>query len=115
MTKIGRPLPVEYLIVDLPAAFAKDPSFMFNDDSPLAKVQFSIENRTLIGENQDFNSLKEYMKQFPTYRFIDAMTNFHLLVFLATNQTVNFDVSKRFYNFLRFFFKIFLCVKECYW
>ena len=52
MTKIGRPLPVEYLIVDLPAAFAKDPTYLFNEGSPLIKKYFPIENRADIGESQ---------------------------------------------------------------
>ena len=52
MTKIGRPLPVEYLIVDLPAAFAKDPTYLFNEGSPLIKKYFPIENRADIGELQ---------------------------------------------------------------
>ena len=52
MTKIARPLPVEYLIVDLPAAFAKDPIYTFNEESPDIKSSFPIENRTDIGESQ---------------------------------------------------------------
>lgn len=94
MTKIARPLPVEYLIVDLPAAFAKDPVYIFNEDNPLIKEPFPIENRQEVNENQDFNALKNYMKQFPIYRFLEAMSNFHLLIFLMTNQTVNLEVSR---------------------
>lgn len=86
-------MPVEYLIVDLPAAFAKDPIYTFNENSPLVKLNFTIENRLELGESQDFESLKNYMKQFPTYRFLDAMNDFHLLIFLVTNQTVHFDVK----------------------
>ncbi len=52
MTKKARPLPVEYLIVDLPAAFAKDPFYSFNDGSPLVKTPFPVENRSEIGELQ---------------------------------------------------------------
>lgn len=92
VTKIARPLPVEYLLVDLPAAFAKDPIYTFNEASPLLKTSFPIENRAHIGESQNFDSLRAYMKQFPPYRFIDAMSDFHLLIFLITNQTVHFDV-----------------------
>lgn len=69
VTKIARPLPVEYLIVDLPAAFAKEPSYMFNENQPFIKEQFPIENRHEIGEMQDFNGLKNYMHQFQSYRF----------------------------------------------
>jgi hypothetical protein len=39
-------------------------------------------------------SLKRYMDQFPSYRFLEAISNFHLLIFLATNQTVHFDVRR---------------------
>lgn len=93
VTKIARPLPVEYLIVDLPAGLAKDAYYSFNDDNPQLKFCFPIENRANIGESQDFSSLQKYMNQFPSYRFIEAMSNFHLLIFLITNQTVHFDVS----------------------
>jgi nuclear protein localization family protein 4 len=93
VTKIGRPLPVEYLIVDLPAAFAKEAVYMFNESGKSSsKTSFPIENRADIGEAQDFVSLKAYMKQFAPTRFIDAMSDFHLLIFLITNQTVHFDV-----------------------
>ena len=33
------------------------------------------------------------MKQFTSYKFLDAMSDFHLQIFLLTNQTVPFDVS----------------------
>lgn len=91
VTKIARPLPVEYLIVDLPAAFAKEPSFYFNDGCPLVKTSFPVENRTEIGEAQTFDSLQSYMKQFQNYQFLEAMSDFHLLIFLITNQAVHFD------------------------
>ena len=91
VTKIARPLPVEYLLVDLPAGFAKDPIFSFNDDNPVMKFNFPIENRTTVGEAQDFSSMQRYMNQFPSYKFLDAISNFHLLIFLITNQTVHFD------------------------
>ncbi len=53
VTKIGRPLPVEYLIVDLPAAFAKEPIYTFNQNSSkYSKSAFPIENRNNFGEVQ---------------------------------------------------------------
>jgi hypothetical protein len=42
---------------------------------------------------KDFEALSKYMKQFPENRFLDAMTNFHLLLFLVTNETIPFDAS----------------------
>lgn len=91
VTKIARPLPVEYLIVDLPAAFAKEPNYKFRDNS--TKTVFSVENRSEIGETQDFNSLNNYLKQFPSNhnKFLEAMSDFHVLIFLATNNTVHFN------------------------
>lgn len=50
VTKIARPLPVEYLIIDLPAAFAKEPSYTFKDN--LSKEKFPVENRNDIGHGQ---------------------------------------------------------------
>ena len=51
VTKIARPLPVEYLLIDLPAAFAKDALYTFNEGAML-KSTFPIENRNNLGENQ---------------------------------------------------------------
>jgi hypothetical protein len=43
-------LPVEYLLVDLPVAFAIETTFTFNEN--IVTTKFPIENRTLIGESQ---------------------------------------------------------------
>lgn len=91
VTKKAGPLPIEYLIIDFPAAFAKDPSFTFNEGSPLIKTSFPIENRSEIGEIQSFDAVQIYMQQFPNYKFLDAISSFHFLIFLITNQAVHFD------------------------
>lgn len=91
VTKKARPLPVEYLIIDMPAAFAKDPSFYFNDGSPLVKTPFPVENRNEIGEIQSFDAVQSYMKQFPSHKFLDAISDFHFMIFVITNQAVHFD------------------------
>lgn len=63
VTKIARPLPVEYLIVDLPAAFAKDPAYTFNENSNLIKISFPIENRAQLNEMQvSFKNLSRLRK-----------------------------------------------------
>ncbi|PAV84703.1 hypothetical protein WR25_02252 isoform F [Diploscapter pachys] len=49
--KNGRPLPVEYLLVDVPAGMPKDPCSTFYQPK---HVKFHIENRTDIGETQVF-------------------------------------------------------------
>jgi len=34
--------------------------------------------------SQDFDSFSDYMRQFPRDRYMSAVSDFHLLVFLAT-------------------------------
>jgi hypothetical protein len=53
--KIARPLPLEYLIVDVPTGFPSADAQIqstFNDGCSLIKTPFSIENRMQIGELQ---------------------------------------------------------------
>lgn len=91
VTKIARPLPVEYLFVDLTAAFSKEAIYRFNENSRLVKTPFPIENRSSIGQIQDFNALSTYLAQFNNNRFLEALSDFHLLVYLSTQDTVPFD------------------------
>ena len=42
-------------------------------------------------KKKDFSSLHNYLKQFPTHKFLDAVSDFHLLTFLITNPTVPID------------------------
>lgn len=49
MLRNGRPMPVEYLLVDVPTGVPKDPQFTF---IIAGKTAFPIENRVLIGEVQ---------------------------------------------------------------
>ncbi|KAH3863869.1 hypothetical protein DPMN_026873, partial [Dreissena polymorpha] len=82
VTQLARPLPVEYLLVDMGAAFPVEPQFTFKvTDKPFPK-----ENRSATGEMQDFNALIHYMEQFPLSRFFEAMTEFHLLLYLSTTD-----------------------------
>ena len=53
--KIGRPLPLEYLIVDIPTGFPADnvqKQSTFNDDCVVIKTPFGVENRAQISELQ---------------------------------------------------------------
>ncbi|GAB1599941.1 nuclear protein localization protein 4 homolog [Argonauta hians] len=81
VTELARPLPVEYLLVDIPCAFPVSPRSFFNIS---ASKPFPVENRESLGEIQDFHALVQYMEQFPPNEFLEAMSNFHLLLFLAT-------------------------------
>lgn len=50
VTQLGRPLPVEYLLVDFPAAFPVEPQFTFPVCDSIKP--FPVENRTEVGEIQ---------------------------------------------------------------
>lgn len=81
--QLARPLPVEYLLVDLPAAFPVEPLFTFHAGSDVKP--FPMQNRAVgTGELQDFNSFTQYLEQFPRDKFLQAVSDFHLLVFMAS-------------------------------
>ena len=80
VTKIARPLPVEYLLVDVPVASPLNPVYTFNKILPGG---FPIENRFM--ENQDLSALGEYKKKVGEDTLFQ---DFHVLLFLAT-QTIN--------------------------
>lgn len=48
----GRPMPVEYLLVDVPAGMPKEPRFTFHAVTGGKHSQFPIENRMVLGEMQ---------------------------------------------------------------
>jgi len=79
--KLGRPLPVEYLLIDVPVSTPKEPLHTF----PLLKERnpFAIENRLLESSIQDFNSFARYISQFRSAEFFDAIADFHVLIFMA--------------------------------
>ena len=53
VTKIARPLPVEYLLIDVPVASAKEPIRTFHRGEP----EFPVENRPMEGHLQVRSSL----------------------------------------------------------
>lgn len=54
--------------------------FHFN----LIVFYFSSPYRMIEGQIQEFNSLCSYMQQFNPDQFLEAMSDFHLLIFIAT-------------------------------
>ncbi|XP_063312362.1 nuclear protein localization protein 4 homolog [Pelobates fuscus] len=84
ITQLARPLPVEYLIIDITTTFPKDPVYTFCTSSNL----FAIENRDALGETQDFHSLANYLSQNLTSNFLEIISDFHLLLFLVTNEVM---------------------------
>uniref|UniRef100_A0A672KR39 Nuclear protein localization protein 4 homolog n=1 Tax=Sinocyclocheilus grahami TaxID=75366 RepID=A0A672KR39_SINGR len=84
ITYLARPLPVEYLIIDITTTFPKDPVFTFS-----STFRFPIENRDALGETQDFHSLATYLSQCSSSSsFLDIVSDFHLLLFLVTNEVM---------------------------
>jgi len=82
VTKLARPLPVEYLLLDLQAAFPVEPTFTFTANASVK--HFPIEQREALGEFQDFNGFSRYLSQFDASGFLSAMSDLHLLVYMAT-------------------------------
>lgn len=82
VTRLARPLPVEYLLVDLAVGFPMEPSYTFYYDE--AVTPFPVEDRSDIGEIQDFNAFTRFIQQFSPDKFFESMSDFHVLIYLAT-------------------------------
>ncbi|KAK7601803.1 hypothetical protein V9T40_009244 [Parthenolecanium corni] len=86
VSRLARPLPVEYLLVDVPTSTPLSPQFTFPVN--FSATSFPIENRLIDGHVQDFTSLANYLMQFSSESFSEAVCDFHLLLYLATNSIV---------------------------
>ncbi|XP_030746958.1 nuclear protein localization protein 4 homolog [Sitophilus oryzae] len=84
VSRLARPLPVEYLLVDVPASTPVTPQYTFNPDPE--KHPFPVENRFIDGHIQDFNALTTYLQQFNFDEFYEAIDDFHLLIYIATME-----------------------------
>lgn len=82
-TQLARPLPIEYLLVDVPVSTPLTPTRTFNQLKD--KKPFPIENR----EELDFSALQTYLSQFDLdSEFKDAISDFHLLIYLRHQEIV---------------------------
>ncbi|XP_049535201.1 nuclear protein localization protein 4 homolog [Anopheles darlingi] len=79
--RLGRPLPVEYLLVDVPASTPLVPLYTFLERKD-AKEYFPVENRLIDGHIQDFSALASYLAKSRSMDFLDVVSDFHLLLFL---------------------------------
>lgn len=70
VSRLARPLPVEYLLVDVPASTPVTPMYTFTvrDD----KQTFPVENRYLDGHLQDFNALSAYISNWASNDFLEV-------------------------------------------
>lgn len=84
VSKLARPLPVEYLLVDVPVSTPLTPLYTFRSDP--TKQPFPVENRLLDKHIQDFNAFSNYMRQFSSDQFILAVSDFHVLLYIATME-----------------------------
>jgi len=78
--RLARPLPVEDLLVDVPASTPLQPIYTFTEYDK--RQQFPIENRYIDGHLQDFNALSCYLSAWGDEEFLEAISDFHLLVYL---------------------------------
>ena len=100
VTQVGRPLPVEYLLIDVPVSSPLQPLATFSILGGDRK-NFPVGNRLLESSLQvfsvmemffllqflslqDFNSFAQYMAQFRSAEFLTAVSDIHVLVFMAT-------------------------------
>lgn len=86
VVQLARPLPVEYLLLDVPigAPVLPQSTFYVKD-----KVQpFPVANRMIDGHLQDFNALAKYLRQFSREEFLNAASDFHFLAFIASMETL---------------------------
>ena len=91
VTKAARPLPVEYLLVDVPVSTPREPQSTFYVAADNGKAPFPIENRPMEGQLQDIAALASYRHQFSPEvgpEVVSFFSDFHLLLFLAT-QTIS--------------------------
>ena len=82
VTKVARPLPVEYLLIDVPVSTPLEPVSTF----VVSKQPFPVENRPMEGHLQDFAALASFRKQFSPDQIKDFFRDFHLLLYLATQN-----------------------------
>ena len=69
--RLGRPLPVEYLLVDVPASTPLVPLYTFLERKD-AKQYFPVENRMIDGHIQDFAALANYLAKSRSLPFLDV-------------------------------------------
>ena len=50
VTQLARPLPVEYLLLDMPAAFPVEPQYTFRSHLHTEVTSFPVENRHVLGQ-----------------------------------------------------------------
>ncbi|KAL7301145.1 hypothetical protein TKK_0006119 [Trichogramma kaykai] len=81
VSRLARPLPVEYLLVDVPASTPLTPQYTFYANEKI--TPFPVEHRLVDGQIQEFNVLATYLQQFTPEKFLEAVSDFHFLIYIA--------------------------------
>ncbi|KAK8376851.1 hypothetical protein O3P69_010052 [Scylla paramamosain] len=79
VVRLGRPLPVEYLLLDCPVSTPNEPLYTF----AVNEASFPVANRMVEGHLQDFTTLAAYLKKFTDDQFLEAMSDLHVLIYIA--------------------------------
>lgn len=93
VSRLARPLPVEYLLVDVPASTPLVPLATFTARTD--RQMFPVENRYLDGHLQDFNAVSSYWTAAAADEFLDAISDFHLLLYLARMEMLPMKAAMR--------------------
>ncbi len=92
MTRDGRPLPVEYLLVQIPVSMPITPNFTFYADG--SKKAFPIENRIFLGELQNPETSVDYLGQFGLDHLRpEQIFDLHFLLYLLCSELVRFEID----------------------
>jgi len=83
--KLAQPLPLEYLLTDVPTAFTRATLFTASNET----AEFPACNREFVGQTQTIQALNSYLKKFSEDKFIDAISDFNVLFFLAKNPSIS--------------------------
>lgn len=95
VTQLARPLPIEYLLVDVPVSTPVEPLYTFCG-AP-GRKRFPVENRLLEGHIQDLAAVGTHLAQFSDagpQGALEAFSDFHLLLYLASLDIVPLKVCK---------------------
>lgn len=79
ITKPAKPLPLEYLLLDVPAAFAIEAQYTCSKPGS----GFVIENREALGDLQNTTAIGSYFEKSSPEEFVQTLSDFHLLLYLA--------------------------------
>lgn len=91
VTNVARPLPIEYLLINMPAAFPIKPCYTLAclPTSVLRrKSRFPIENRADLGQLQNYSVFARYFHRLGADRLHSCLANWHVLVWLAEETTL---------------------------